>query len=123
MNIQELKKKRKERRKYHVRKDIFGTAERPRLSVHRSLNHIYAQLINDVDRRTIVSMSTLNKEVLEQLKPEMKKTQKSELVGLELAKKALEKNIKSVSFDRNGFLYHGRVKALADAARKGGLEF
>ncbi len=123
MKLQDLKKKRKNRRKFHVRKNIFGTPDKLRLTVFRSDSHIYAQIIDDVEGKTIVSASSIDKEVKGMLKPDMKKQKQSELIGSVLAKRALEKNIKKVQFDRNGFLYHGRIKALADAARKGGLEF
>ncbi|MGA2297904.1 MAG: 50S ribosomal protein L18 [FCB group bacterium] len=123
MNNLELKKKRISRRKQHIRKKIHGTPDRLRLSVHKSLNHIYTQIIDDEDGKTLVSASTLDKDVKEQIKPKMKKLEKSKLVGTAIAKKALEKKIKKVAFDRSGFLYHGRIKALADSARESGLEF
>lgn len=123
MNIQELKKKRKIRRKKHIRKTVYGSAERLRLTVYKSGKHLYAQLINDEEGKTLVSASTVDKELRNEIKPEMNKVQQSKLVGDLLAKRALSNNIKSVSFDRNGFIYRGRVKALAEAARKGGLEF
>lgn len=119
----ELKIKKRTRRKFGIRKKISGTPERFRLSVYRSLDNIYAQIIDDTEGKTIVSASTLDKEVKEQIKPEMKKIEMSKIVGTVLAKKALEKNIKKIAFDRNGYLYHGRVKALADAARSNGLDF
>ena len=123
MRIQELKKKRRNRRKAHIRKRISGTAETPRLTVFRSNLHIYAQVIDDVAKKTVVSASSLEKDVLVKIKPEMNKTQKSELVGSTLGKKATSAGIKQVQFDRNGYPYHGRIKALADGARKGGLKF
>ncbi len=123
MKIQILKQQRRRRRKLHIRKDIFGSNERPRLTIFRSLNNIYAQIVNDIDQKTVVSASNIDKEVKALIKPEMTKVQVSELVGSIIAKRAIEANIKLVAFDRNGFIYHGRVKALADAARKGGLEF
>jgi large subunit ribosomal protein L18 len=123
MNNLETKKRRQLRRKLHIRKKIFGTPEEPRLTVKRSLKHIYAQIIDDTQHLTIVSASTLDKDVLSSIKKDMKKVDLSKLVGTHLAKKAKEKNIKKVAFDRNGYLYHGRVKVLADAAREGGLEF
>jgi len=119
----ELKLKRRLRRKYSIRKKIVGTPDRLRLNVFRSLNNIYAQIIDDVQGRTLVSASTLDKEVKEQIKPDMKRIEQSKIVGAVLAKKALEKNIKKISFDRNGYLYHGRIKALAESARSNGLEF
>lgn len=123
MNKQKLKVLRRQRRKKHIRKSIYGSADCLRLTVFRSLNHIYAQIINDDDRRTLVSASTLDKEIRNLIKPEMKKSDLSKLVGATLAKRAIEANIKSVAFDRNSYIYHGRVKALADAARENGLEF
>lgn len=119
----ELKLKRRLRRKYSIRKKITGTPDRLRLNVFRSLNNIYAQIIDDVQGRTLVAASTLDKEVKEQIKPDMKRIEQSKIVGAVLAKKALEKNIKKISFDRNGYLYHGRIKALAESARSNGLEF
>ncbi len=110
------------RRKKRVRKKIRGTPERPRLCVYRSLKHIYAQIIDDVAGRTLVAASTLDKELRGKLDG-LKKTEKAREVGKLIAKRAIEKGIKKVVFDRNGFLYHGRVKALADGAREGGLEF
>ncbi|MEA3399258.1 MAG: 50S ribosomal protein L18 [Patescibacteria group bacterium] len=104
------------RLKKKIRTRIKGTAERPRLSVFRSNNSIYAQLIDDVKEKTIVSSSDLNVK-------KGTKTEKAKEVGKELAKKAIEKKIKQVVFDRSGFKYIGRIKALADAAREGGLEF
>lgn len=123
MNSLEIKKKRQIRRKFSIRKKIFGTEDRLRLTVFRSLSHIYVQIINDVDKKTLVSASTLDKDVRDQIKAGMKKIDQSKLIGALIAKKAIEKNIKKVAFDRNGFLYHGRIKALADAAREAGLEF
>ncbi|RKY48024.1 MAG: 50S ribosomal protein L18 [Candidatus Neomarinimicrobiota bacterium] len=111
------------RRKKRVRKKVYGTSERPRLVVYRSLKHIYAQIVNDEEHRTLLTVSDLSPEVRSQIKEGMKKVDKSVLVGEIVAKRALEKGIARVVFDRNGYRYHGRVKALADAARKGGLEF
>jgi large subunit ribosomal protein L18 len=123
MKIQELKKKRRQRRKLHIRKRISGTAECPRLTVTKSNNHFYAQIIDDVTGTTLVAASTLEKGIRENIKPETTKIEKSKLVGEAIARKAIEKEIKKIAFDRNGYLYHGRVKAFADAARKAGLEF
>ncbi len=110
------------RRKKRVKKKIRGTSERPRLCVYRSLKHIYAQIIDDERGITLVSSSTLDRELRDGLSG-MKKVEKAREVGKLVAKRALEKGIKKVVFDRNGFLYHGRVKALAEGAREGGLEF
>jgi large subunit ribosomal protein L18 len=110
--VQRLKKK------ASIRRRVTGTAERPRLCIFRSAKHIYAQVINDVTGATIVSASTLD---VEGLKNANKDTAKA--IGQEVAKRAKAKNIDAVVFDRNGFLYHGRVKALADGAREAGLNF
>lgn len=123
MNRLELKKVRRKRRKLRVRKKIFGTPERPRLTVYRSLKHIYCQVINDEIGHTLVACSTLDKEVRSQLKEGMKKVEQAKIVGRVLAEKALKLGIEKVAFDRNGYLYHGRVKALAEGAREGGLNF
>jgi len=105
-----------------VRKKIFGTPERPRLAVYKSLKHIYAQIIDDTKGVTLVAASTLDKEIRPRM-PELTKTQEAYEVGKLIAKRALEKGIKKVVFDRGGFIYHGRIKALAEGAREGGLEF
>ncbi len=123
MKTQEIKAKRRIRRKVGIRKNIFGTPERLRLTVFRSLSHIYAQIINDIDGKTLVSASSNDKDVREAIKPEMKKSDVSKLVGSQLGKKAIAANIKTVAFDRNGFIYHGRIKALAEGAREAGLDF
>jgi large subunit ribosomal protein L18 len=107
-----------------VRKKICGTDARPRLSVFRSLKHTYAQLIDDAKGITIVSASTLSDDVQKELgNGNHTKTDASKAVGKVLARMALEKGIKQIRFDRGGYLYHGRVRALAEAAREGGLEF
>lgn len=108
--------------KYRIRKRVVGSTERPRLVVFRSANNMYAQLIDDTSKRTICTVSTLTKEVKDELKDKATKVIESKTVGKVLAKKAAENNIKKVVFDRNGYLYHGRVKAVADGAREGGLE-
>ncbi len=105
-----------------VRKKISGTAERPRLSVYRSTNHIYAQLIDDVKGHTLCSASTLEKSVAAEI-GELTKTDAAKKVGAAIAKKALELGISEVVFDRGGYLYTGRVQALADGAREAGLKF
>ena len=116
--------KNKDRLKRHkrVRRKIKGTAEAPRLSVYRTLNHIYAQLIDDVKGNTLVTASTLDKELKGTFESMDKKAQ-AFAVGELLAKKAKSKKISVVVFDRGGYLYTGRVASLADGARKGGLEF
>lgn len=105
-----------------VRKKVSGTAEAPRLNVYRSLNHIYAQVIDDVAGNTLVSASTREKEVAEMVKGKTK-TEAAKIVGETVAKRALEKNIEQVVFDRGGYLYTGRVQALAEGARAAGLKF
>ncbi len=105
-----------------VRKNLSGTAERPRLCVYRSLSNIYAQIIDDEKGVTLVSASTLDKEVAEQLKGK-NKTEQARLVGEIIGKRAIAKKIKAVVFDRGGYLYTGRVQAVADGARSAGLEF
>ena len=112
----------RERRKKHIRKTVHGTAERPRLSVFRSANHIYAQIVNDVEGHTLVAASTLSAE-LKDLEGHRGNVEAAKKVGALIAARAKEAGIASVVFDRNGFLYHGRVKALADAAREAGLTF
>lgn len=110
------------RRHVRVRKTVNGTAERPRLSVYRSLNHVYAQIIDDTVGQTLVSATDLEPAV-RSARDGKNKSEVAHLVGEELAKKAKEKGIGAVVFDRGGFKYHGRVRALADGARKGGLSF
>jgi large subunit ribosomal protein L18 len=114
--------KRRLRIKATIRKKIFGTTERPRLTVYRSLDEIYGQIIDDTAGKTLVSVSSTSKDVKGELASAKNKVERSALVGKLLAKKALEKNINAVVFDRNGYLYHGRVKALADGAREAGLK-
>ena len=106
-------------RRKRVRRKVKGTEARPRLCVTRSLNNMYAQIIDDTKHQTLVSASTLDKEI----KTKGSNVASATEVGALVAKRALEKNIKTVVFDRNGYLYHGKVKALADAAREAGLEF
>ena len=112
------------RKKRHLgtRKNIFGTAERPRMNVYRSAKHIYVQLIDDAAGTTLVSSSTLDAGVKGQLGEAAKKTA-ARIVGLDAGKKAMDKGIKSVVFDRGGYLYTGRVAQVADGAREAGLEF
>jgi len=109
------------RRQERVRKKVLGTDARPRVCVFRSNKHIYAQVISDNQGKTLASVSTLSEALAEAAKTKGVETAKQ--VGLALAKACKEKNITKVVFDRNGFLYHGRVKAVADGAREGGLEF
>lgn len=112
----------RERRKFRIRSRVSGTDVRPRLSVFRTARHIYAQVVNDVDGATVAAASTLSGDIKGSL-GEDNKTDAAKKVGALIAKICLQKEVKSVVFDRNGFLYHGRVKALADAAREAGLEF
>ena len=114
------KTERRNRIKRRVRKVVSGTSATPRLSVFRSNRDIYAQLINDIDGKTIVSASSREKSIV---KVKDTKTRKSKLVGLSLAKKALDSGIKTCAFDRNGYLYHGRIKSLAEGVREGGIKF
>ena len=115
------KKDRRQRIRYRIRKKISGTGNKPRMSVFRSNKNISVQLINDIDGSTLIAASALENEIKE--KQGVSKTEQAELVGKLIAKKAKEKGISAVVFDRSGYLYHGRVKKLADAAREGGLKF
>lgn len=115
------KLERRTRIKLRIRKKIFGTTECPRLSVFRSNKQITAQIIDDNNGTTLVSTSSIIKEIAES--KGINKIQQANLVGKDIAKKAIEKGITTVVFDRNGYLYHGRIKSLAEAAREGGLKF
>ena len=117
MNVKAL---RKQRIKYTIRKKISGTAQKPRLSVFRSNTEIYVQMIDDVNGVTLTSASSRDKDIAAQ---KVNKSEKSKLVGLALAQKAISLGLSTCVFDRGGFLYHGRVKAVADGAREGGLQF
>ena len=112
----------RKRRHVRVRARVRGTATRPRLCVFRSLNHIYAQIVDDSAGHTLVSASSLDAEIRDKVTGK-KKTESAELVGSLVAQHALNKGIKQIAFDRGGYKYHGRVKALAEAARKAGLDF
>ncbi len=114
---------RRMRRKAGIRRRVAGTPNRPRFTIYRSLKHVYAQIVDDTQGRTIVSTSSNSKDLRAQAKAAKSEMEVCKLVGIDAAKKALEKNIKEVLFDRNGYLYHGRVKAVADGAREGGLKF
>jgi large subunit ribosomal protein L18 len=116
------KKESRDRRHRRIRKKVFGVPERLRLSVYRSLNHIYAQIIDDFKGHTVVSASSLDKE-LKDKESHKGNIETSKKIGELIARKALGKGIKKVVFDRGGYLYHGRIKALAEAAREAGLEF
>lgn len=109
-------------KKARIRRKISGTAERPRLSVFRSANNMYAQLIDDVKGTTLLEASSLAKELAEELKDSKGKISKSKAVGKLLAKKAIEKGITTAVFDRSGYRYHGRVQAVAEGAREGGIK-
>ncbi len=109
-------------RHYRVRNKVSGTATRPRLNVYRSISHIYAQIIDDVAGITLVSSSTMEKAIIEQIAGKNKK-QAASIVGAAVAKKAIAKGVTEVVFDRGGYLYTGRVEQLADGARKAGLKF
>ena len=111
------------RRHIRLRKKIFGTTERPRLSVFRSLHHIYAQVIDDNKGHTLVTASSLDTDLRIELQGKGGNIEAAKVVGAAIAKKALGQGIKQVVFDRGGQIYHGRVKALAAAARENGLEF
>lgn len=113
----------RQRIKRRIRKNVFGTPGRPRLTVYRSLHHIYAQIVDDTKGRTLVSSSSNAKELRDQVKTVKTRKEIAKLVGVDAAKRALAQNIQSVVFDRNGYRYHGNVKALADGAREGGLKF
>ena len=125
MTASNVKKQARLKRKKSIRKKLTGTTERPRLSVFRSAKHIYAQIIDDSIGHTIVSASSLDQKVKEhaQSETQMKKADMAVFVGKLVAQRAKEKGIQKVVFDRNGFLYHGRVKAVSDGAREAGLEF
>ena len=114
----QTKEEARQKRKLSIRARMAGTTERPRLTVFRSAKHIYAQVIDDSKGETLVSASTVANDV-----KTGKKTEKAQAVGKALAEACKQKNITAVVFDRNGFKYHGRIKALADAARAAGLEF
>jgi len=113
----------RERRHKIIRKKISGTDERPRMSIYRSINHMYVQVIDDNAGKTLVSLSTSSPELKEKLKKSSGEVKGAEAVGSALAAACKAKGIKKVVFDRSGYQYHGRVKAVAEAARKGGLEF
>ena|ERR1700759_153206 len=111
---------RRQKIRYRIRKNSSGTTVRPRLSVFRSNTEIYAQVIDDVNGKTIAAASSKDKDISAQ---KVTKTEKSKLVGAAIARKAKDLGIETVVFDRSGYLYHGRVKAVADGAREGGLQF
>jgi large subunit ribosomal protein L18 len=112
----------REKRRARIRRKVMGTAERPRLTVYRSLQHIYAQVVDDTRHATIAAAGTTSKAMRSETK-EDDKTEAAKKVGTAIAKAAMEKGVTRVVFDRNGFDYHGRVAAVAEAARKAGLKF
>ena len=122
MRASELKNVRRLRRKHVIRHSVFGTTARPRLTVFRSLKNVYAQIIDDEKGVTLCEASTRSKELQSKV-PSGGNIPAAKLVGAALAERAKAKNIEQVCFDRNGYRYHGRVKALADAAREAGLKF
>jgi large subunit ribosomal protein L18 len=121
--ITKQKVEHRRRLKRHIRLRLSGTSERPRLTVFRSLKHVYAQIVDDSTGKTLLTVSDLSKELKDEMKALKGQMAISKRVGELTAKKALEKNIQEVVFDRNGYLYHGVVKAMADGARGGGLKF
>jgi len=122
MNRLDAKRKIRNARKKRVRKQIQGTASRPRLTVYRSLRHIYAQIVDDVAGHTIVAASTVGRDLRDGIES-TSNLEAAKAVGRAIGAKAIAKEVSKVVFDRNGFAYHGKVKALADAAREAGLEF
>lgn len=122
MITKEDRNRSRQRRHLRVRKNISGTAERPRLNVYRSNKNIYAQVIDDIAGQTLISASTLDSELKDAV-TNGGSVEAAKLVGQLVAKRAMEKGMSSVVFDRGGYLYHGRIQALADAAREAGLQF
>ncbi len=122
MNISKERRVARKKRQSRVRKKVTGSVERPRLCVFRTSKHIYAQIIEDVTGNTLAAASTIAKGIEDSVKYSGN-VEAAKVVGKQIAEKALAKDIKQVVFDRNGFLYHGRLKALADAAREAGLTF
>jgi large subunit ribosomal protein L18 len=122
MSSEKAREEARRRRQRRVRAHVSGTADRPRLNVYRSLVHIYAQVIDDASGTTLVSASTNDTELRSQMAGK-KKAEQAKLVGQAVAQRAKAKGVTQVTFDRGGYRYHGRVKALADGAREGGLEF
>ena len=124
MNIAKKRLVERKKRAFRVRKKLYGTTEKPRMCVRRTLKHIYAQIVDDSTGKTLVQVGSRGKEVVEKIGSESTtKSNVSKLVGEVLAEKAIDKGISKVVFDRKGYLFHGRVKALAEAAREKGLVF
>ena len=111
------------KKKQHIKKKVTGTPQRPRLVVYKSLKHIYTQLVDDTSQKTITGLSSLSNDLKDDVSKAKSKIEVAGIVGERIAKKALDLKFDSVIFDRNGYIYHGRVKAVAEAARKGGLKF
>ena len=122
-NLTREKATRRTRRRFHVRRRIIGTAERPRLTVQKSLRHMYAQLVDDTHAASLAMVASVNFPFASAEGKKLTKTQQAVQIGSAIAAKAMEKGITHVVFDRNHNLYHGRIKAVADGARKGGLQF
>lgn len=122
MNVAKERQTARKKRQVRVRRKVQGSQDRPRLCVFRSSKHIYAQIIEDTTGTTLVSVSTVSKDFGGDLQTSGN-VEAAKLIGKKIAERALAKNITQVVFDRNGFLYHGRIKALADAAREAGLSF
>jgi large subunit ribosomal protein L18 len=125
MGSSDSKRQSRQKRKKRIRKKMVGTSERPRLSVFKSAKHIYAQIINDVEGNTIVAASSMEKDVREDpaIASEKGKIPVAVKIGKLIADRAIQKGVKKVVFDRNGFIYHGRVKAVSEGAREAGLDF
>ena len=121
--IKKSRIKQRLRIKSRVHKKIRGTSERPRLTIYRSLHHVYAQVVDDSQSKTLVAASSNSPELRNELKSVKGMVGIAKRVGMQVAKKAIEKNVKQVVFDRNGYLYHGIVKSMADGAREAGLKF
>ena len=117
------RKERRARIRSHIRKHIHGTSDRPRLTVFRSLKAIYAQLVDDQEQKTLISVSSLSKNLSGEVKKAKGKIEVAKIVGKTVGEEAKKRKIENVIFDRNGYLYHGRVKALAEGAREAGLKF
>jgi large subunit ribosomal protein L18 len=122
MGSVDVKRQARIKRKKRIRKKMVGTSDRPRLSVFRSARHVYAQIVNDASGETVVAASSVEKAVKSQA-PFENKVAQAVHIGKLIAQRAAEKGIKKVVFDRNGFLYHGRIKAVSDGAREAGLDF
>lgn len=118
-----IKQEGRNKRHTRIRKRIVGTKERPRLSVRRSINHLYAQIIDDASGKTLVQLSTVSTDLRDSLKKDAGNVKGAVKLGTAIAEKCKKEGITKVVFDRAGYLYHGRIKALAEAARKGGLSF